>query len=286
MLVVLVAWERSVHRSLERPDSSGSRRRHSTALAPRLVPLPRGRVGAVAAKDLRYLVRDPRRLVAALTTVLVPVLAVGLGPALSGHRPRALVFAVCAAALLTSLGAANRFGTDGSATWLLLATGTSPADARRDLLGGDVATTVVVVPVLALLTVALAALTGGWAYAPAAGGLALALFGVGSALSGLLSVQAPYAVPESTNAFGGGSAGQGCAAGALTLVGLLATAALCLPLLALLLPALHSPTLAVALLVVGPAYGAGVGAVVRAQAARRWGARAPEVLQVMVASRA
>lgn len=289
VVVVLVGWERSVRRSLERPDSSsGSQRRHSTALAPRWVPLPGGRVGAVAAKDLRYLVREPRRMVAALTSVLVPVLAVGLGPvAMSGSRPRpGLVFVVCGAALLASLGGANRFGADGSASWLLMATATSPRDARRDLLGGDLAVAVVNVPVLVLLAAGLAALTDGWSYVAPAVGLALALLAVGVALSGLIAVTAPYAVPPSQNAFSSGGAGQGCAAGALTLLALAGAALTCLPLLALLLPALGSPTWGLVLLVVGPAYGLGVGWLVRAGAGRRWAARSPEVLQVMVASRA
>jgi ABC-2 type transport system permease protein len=69
---LLLVWARSVRRSLERAEISGSRRRRSTVLAPRGVPLPAGRVGAIMAKDLRYLMREPRRLVASLTSVLFP----------------------------------------------------------------------------------------------------------------------------------------------------------------------------------------------------------------------
>ncbi|HEU0103637.1 MAG TPA: hypothetical protein VFR07_15055 [Mycobacteriales bacterium] len=287
VVLVLLVWERSVRRALERPDSSRTRRRPGTALAPRLVPLPGGRVGALAAKDLRYLTREPRRMVALLTQVLVPVLAVGLGPLAlrDGPPPDGLVFLVCGAALLASLGSANRFGTDGSASWLLIATATSPRDARRDLLGGDVAVAVVTVPVLLALAAALGALTGGWSYVPAALGTALALLAVGIGLSGLLAVSAPYAVPPSQNAFSTGGAGQGCAASALTVLALGGAIVGCLPLLALLLPALGSTTWSVVLLVVGPTYGLGVGALLRAHAARRWTARSPEVLQVLVAGR-
>jgi len=53
--LVLLGWERLVRRSLERVDDSARRRRRSTALVPRRLRLPRGRVGALAAKDLRYL---------------------------------------------------------------------------------------------------------------------------------------------------------------------------------------------------------------------------------------
>ena len=59
--------------------------------------------------------------------------------------------------------------------------------------------------------------------------------------------------------------------------------AVCLPLLALLIPGLVTGSVfwGLGLLVVGPAYGFGLGDLVRRAAARRWVARAPEVLQVL-----
>ena len=289
LLVTLVVawWGRSVARSLERPDAVGSRRRRSTALAPRGVPLPSGRAGAVAAKDLRYVLREPRRLVAAATSVLVPVLAVGLGPLLlvGGPLPRALVFAACGVGLLGGFVGSNRFGMDGSATWLLLSTATDERDARRDLLGGDVAVAVVTVPVVVLSAVGLAALTGGWSVLAPALGCALALLAVAVAASGVVAVRAPFPVPVSSNAFSSGSAGQGCATGLLTLVCLGGVVLACLPLLLLLVPALRSagPFWGLLLLVVGPAYGAAVGEAVRRASARAWASGAPEVLQVVAA---
>lgn len=291
LALLLVVWERSVRRALERVDASGTRRRRrSTALAPRLVPLPRGRVGAVAAKDLRYLAREPRRAVAVVFGLLVPVVPFVAGPLLlsSGPPSHALVFAVCGLALLSGLAGANRFGMDGSATWQLLASATDRRDAHRDLLGGDLASAVVCVPALLAVAVALAALTGGWSLLPAAAGLALALHLVSVGASGLLAVSVPVPVPQTANLFGGGggSTGQGCAAGLVTLGAVTASAAACLPLLALLLPALRvgGPWGAV-LLVVGPAYGLGVGEAVRRVAARRWARRGPEVLAVVSSAR-
>lgn len=95
--VLVVVWERLLRRSLERPASGAARRRRSTTLAPRGIPLPPGRAGAITAKDLRYLGREPRRLVATITSTLLPVLVIVLGPAaLTGGRPPdLLVFAVC-----------------------------------------------------------------------------------------------------------------------------------------------------------------------------------------------
>lgn len=287
--LVLLWWERSVRRALERSDATGARRRRSTTLTPRLLPLPAGRVGAVAAKDLRYLMREPRRLVTTVTGLLLPLLVVLLGPiAVTGGRlPRAGVFAVCGLSLLSAFGGVNRFGLDGTATWLMLSSATDHRDARRDLLGGDLATAVVTIPSMLLTAGLLAVITGGWAYVAPALGIALALFLVAVAVSSFVAVTAPYAVPPSQNAFSSGNAGQGCASGALTLVALLVVVGLCLPLLGLLVPALvfQSPAWGLALLVVGPAYGFALGAVVRARAARRWVERAPEVLQLLTTAR-
>ena len=287
--VVVAWWGRSVRTSLERPDAAGSRRRRNTALEPRGVPLPAGRVGAVAAKDLRYLLREPRRLVNTMTSVLVPLLAVGIGPVLlaGGRPPPWLVFAVCGVGLLGGFTGSNRFGMDGSANWVLLSSATDRRDARRDLLGGDLAVAVVTVPVVVLAALGLATLSGGWAYVAPALGVALALLAVAVAASGAVAVRAPFPVPASSNAFSSGTAGQGCAAGALTVVCLAGVVLVCLPLLALLLPALRSgsPVWDVLLLVGGPAYGTAVGEAVRRATARTWAVRAPDVLQVLAADR-
>jgi ABC-2 type transport system permease protein len=288
IVVLLVLWERSVRRSLERAEVSGGRRRRSTTLAPGGIPLPAGRIGAIMAKDLRYLTREPRRLVTAITTSLLPVLAFLAPVVLNGTRPApGLVFAASGIALLGGLTGGNRFGLDGTATWLLLSSAGDPRDARRDLIGGDLAVASVTVPSIILIAAAIAAVTGGWLYFPPAVGVALALYGVGLGISGLLAVNAPYVVPQSQNAFGGGGGGQGCAAGGLTLIAMMAEVAICLPLLGLLLPALvfSSPAWGIALLLVGPAYGLVLGAVIRRLAARRWQARAPEVLQILATDR-
>jgi ABC-2 type transport system permease protein len=288
VVLLLILWQWSVRRSLERAEVSDQRRRRSTTLAPRGIPVPDGRSGAVTAKDLRYLLREPKRLVTAVTGALLPVLAVVLGPvALTGSRPsEGLVFAASGIGVLSGLSVANRFGLDGTATWMLISSATDARDARRDLIGGDLAAAVVTVPVLLVISTVLAAVTGGWQYLAPTVGLALALYGVGLGLSDLLSVTAPYAVPPSQNAFGGGGAGQGCTAGVLTLGAMAAEVVICLPLLFLLIPALvtGAPIWGIALLIVGPPYGWLIGAVVRREAARRWAERGPEVLQVLTAA--
>lgn len=285
-----VLWERLVSRSMVRIDTSGSRRRRTSALVPRSVGwlLPAGRVGALAAKDLRYLTRDPRRGIAQLIGVLFPALALVLGPALSsGSRPgRWAVFVVCVIAAFAALQGGNRFGQDGTSVWTLLSSQTSPRDAGRDLLGGDLATLIVTIPLLVVVGVLTATLTGGWSYLPPAAGLAAALLLVMTAGSGIVAVRAPYAIPDNPrNAFSNGGAGQGCAAGLISVCLLISGFASCLPLLALLLPALHDDRWGWALLAAGPIYGLVLGAGVRRFAAQQWVRRGPEVLQLLSASR-
>jgi ABC-2 type transport system permease protein len=288
IVVLLLVWERLLRRSLERPPSGGPRRRTATALDPRGVPVPAGRTGAIMAKDLRYLGREPRRLVNAITGALLPVLAIVLAPlAISGGRPPAgLVFAVTGTGLLSALAGANRFGVDGSATWVLISSATDRRDPDRDLRGGDLATALGTVPAMLVVALVLAAVGGGWRYLPAAVGLALALHAIALGVSDLLSVRAVVPVPPSQNAFGGGSTGQGCTAGLLVLVAMLATVVAALPLSALLVPGLvtGAPGWGLALLVVAPPYGLQVGAAVRRVAARQWAARAPEVLHVLTSA--
>lgn len=284
-----VLWERLVGRSLVRVDTAGRGRRRATTLHPRGLGslLPRGRTGAVAAKDLRYLTRDPRRGISQLVGVLFPALAIGLGPAYSrGGLDTWAVFVVCLIAAFAGLQGANRFGLDGTSTWMLITSQTSERDARRDLLGGDIATLVVAAPLVALVGVGLAALTGGWSYLPSAFGLAAALLLVMTAGSGIAAVQAPYAVPDNPrNAFSSGGTGQGCAAAFVTLGLLVAGLVACSPLAILLVPALDSEAWAWLLLVAGPAYGLLVGAGLRRAAAALWLRRGPEVLQVLSATR-
>jgi ABC-2 type transport system permease protein len=194
-----------------------------------------------------------------------------------------LVFAAAGIALIGSLSGGNRFGLDGTATWVLISSSTDARDPRRDLAGGDLAATAFAVPVLLVLAGVLAAISDGWRYLPPTLGLGLALYGIGLGLSDLLAVYAPFAVPPSQNAFGGGGAGQGCTAGLLTIGAMLAEGLICLPLIALLVVDLgtDTPVLGWVLLVAGPGYGWLVGAAFRRAAAARWATHGPEILQVI-----
>ena len=279
--LLVLAWQAATARAMTSPDRTSTRRPPRRTRLPRL--LPAGRVGAVAGKDLRYSRREPRRLSGLVIASLLPLVAL-LGPVLTYGVSRNTVFAICGAALLAGTVGANRFGLDGTATWLVLASQRGLPGARRDLLGGDLASVLLLTPFLVLSGVGVSAVAGTYALLPAALGLAGALLGVGLGLSGLVAVLAPYTVPEDR----GSTFGNGASALAvgLTFAQLLAVPLLCLPLLPLLLAALDGPGAAYALLVLGPVYGLAVGAGLREAAARTWVRRGPEVLAMLVGGRA
>ncbi|MCW2572652.1 MAG: hypothetical protein JWO88_2710 [Frankiales bacterium] len=277
--LLLLVWARALRRSEETVDATTSPKRKATGLTPRPLSglLPHGRTGAVASKDLRYLARDPRRLIQLATGTVFPAFFVVVTPALSsdgGLSPK-MVFAVAGIALFAGLAGSNRFGHDGTSTWMLVASGADRKAARRDLLGGDLALALVVGPLLVLAGVIIAAVCDGWHYLAAAEGLGFAVLGITVGAAGLVAVLAPFPLPEgSRNAFSNGGGGQGLFATVLV-VGLITVVAIAsLPLLLLLFPHLHSSTL----LVAGPTYGLLVGGLGREVAARLWVTRGPEVL--------
>lgn len=239
--------------------------------------LPRTTVGAIAARDLRYLVRHPRQRVAFATLVIVAVV-VPLVNVTRSHPPRELTLLGSSAALLGGLSALNQIGVEGRSLWIHLTSGVSP---RTYLRGKNLALLTYLVPLVFVATVVLAALTGGWVYLPAA-----LLAGTGSLLAGigignLNSVLAPVAQPEGANPFASNVGGQGCVSGLLMLVSIVIVTVVMLPVgIALLLLRRH----AALCLVVGLAaiaYGVGVWSVTTRLAAARMVGRESEMQQAV-----
>jgi ABC-2 type transport system permease protein len=286
--LLLWLWERSLRRAEEVPDATTGRGSRGSALLPRALSrlVPAGRAGAIAGKDLRYLSREPRRLVQVVTSAIFPAIFVVISPALSGgHLRHGMVFAVCGIGLFFGLQGANRFGQEGTASWALVAAGLELRLARRDLIGGDIAAALVGVPLVLVASGVLGALTGGWDLVPVAASLALAVMGVSFGGGALLSVLAPFPVPEGPrNAFSNGGGGQGVAAGLLGLAVMIGVVLTCLPLVVLLLPALHGHRVWLIVLV-APVYGLLIGSGLREVAARQWSLHGPEVLLKVNAQR-
>lgn len=240
--------------------------------------LPPGRTGAVMQRQLRYAWREPRAKVAVSSGMgMTLVFCV-----LSAVQGWASVYVVLLGGLFLGLQTLNLFGMDGSAFWLVSVTLGSRADARAELRGRALAVAFYGVPFTALLSVAVAALSGGWAQLPSALGLTWALLGCGCGLGVLLSVLVPYAMPADGNPMQNAAPGQTGLVLANMVGSLVGTSVLTLPLgiLALALHLADGP--AWALLPVGALYGAGVAALGIRIAAARLLRRLPEVLASVV----
>ena len=224
--LLLSTWSRALERSLTVVTGGETKARAATdavsgsTLFPRRIPFLRPTAwGAVAAKELRYVTRDPRRRIQCAQIVLFGVggptyVAIRNG----GSIPPGSVVAASLAGYLAIVGAMNQFGFDGGAIWLNIVAGNR---IRDQLVGKNFALLVQVLPVVFLGSVILAAASGGWLYIPAALVIAAAGLGAGLAVANVVSVRYPVRVPETRSPFGGAAGGQGCVTGMLIMIAVL-----------------------------------------------------------------
>ncbi len=229
--LLVTTWAVNLERLLTTATASAIGRRGSTAgdatLIPRLVRfLPRNRIGAVAAKDLRLLWREPlmrsQRVMTALFAVGA-IVALAIAPNL--HHAQVVVGA---AGFLWwfNLSSVNLFAIDRAAYWMNV---TAAGEPRDDLLGKNVASLVLNVPMFALLAVGAAAITGGWIYIPVAMSLGVAILGTQFAVGNVTSVRlAQPLAGSSTNPWAVRS-GQNLVTGLVLVGALLGTALLVSP---------------------------------------------------------
>lgn len=204
-LLALWLWGVALRRALTSGEPASSKATHKgPGLFSRpLAFLPRTRVGAMAAKELRYMWRDPRRRASLLSVVLLlafPALGILMGRA----HARELVLLAGAGGVLVCLQSVNQWGLDGPAMWMNVAAGGDPA---ADIRGKNLAVTVLVAVVVVLESLALALLSGGWAYVPAALLLGVAVTGVTLGVANQASVLAPSPVVDTTTNLWGNNAG-------------------------------------------------------------------------------
>jgi ABC-2 type transport system permease protein len=229
--VALLSWQRGLQKALTSVEQTGRKlvSDHAADLRPRWTRplLPNTAVGAIAAKDLRYMWRDPMRRTALLATVGPASVTLFSAFASGGRNPRSVLFAMVTATML-SVVAINQFGLDGAAYWMNVVAGNDP---HRDLVGKNLAVAVVAIPATAVVATITATITGGWAYIPLAvlGGVA----GCGGALcvANIVSVRSPAPQPENmTNAWAGRGGGQSMAAGLTQMAALVLVAIILAPL--------------------------------------------------------
>ncbi|MFM7062309.1 MAG: hypothetical protein ACKO04_02280, partial [Actinomycetes bacterium] len=256
--VVHTATTRRLSISPARPGADTRRIRTGEAgvRAGLLGALPRTPAFAVTARTLRTKVRTPREAVNSVVAFVVGVGALVLGPVLAGDPDGRIVLAAGLLHFAVLFEGNNTFGFDGPALWMEVMAG---ADGRT-LARAKTATSVVamVVPALALV-VALAAVSGGWRWAPAGLLLALGSMLLAAGASVVSAAAAPFSVPDSPNPFAAGDTGQGCLAGGILAIDMIALSVVSVPVaLAVWWASLRSPELTALVALVAPLMGLAV----------------------------
>jgi ABC-2 type transport system permease protein len=277
---LLLGWYAALGAALTVVDAS------TQSVRRRRLPLPDGRLGAVAGKDLRYAWRDPRLKFGWLQMMVFGLAVPAFSLLHEGGRFAPVVVGMFSALLVSSLGF-NQYGPEGSAFWLtIVATGTD-RDIRTDLAGRQAATALVTGCWVLLAAGALSVVTGTPSALPLALGAGAAVLGAGLGVGAVLSVLAPYPVADQAGAaFAGPGPGRGCLAGLLWALGAAVTTALALP---VGVPALgwgdRTPVV-VLVLVGGCAWGGVLAWAGRRIAAGRLVGRLPELLVAVTPDRA
>lgn len=280
----VVVWHRVLVRTLTSAGGSASdRSRPARPLFPWFASwLPRNRVGAVAARELRLTWRDPRQRAALFGSIFAPVLLLFSLRTLSSVESGIVLLGI-APALFIAIGSANLWGYDGRAAWTdAIATG----DRRDDVIGKVIARALVggVLSVIAIAALALRVRSG--ARVGEALALGVGAFGLACGVAVVLAVRNPYPMPESTsNVFSSGSSGQGFGQASVAL-GLLFGSALVVIPVGALLSDLQSSTLRAAVAVLFMVFGVAVLGAGIESAGNHLRHRAPEVLEKLIPERA
>jgi len=282
--LLLRLWARALERSLTVVSDGSTPKRKATgdgvrlALVPRALPfLGRSPWGAAAAKELRYLARDPRRKVGLLNATIIGVaLPVWAGVTQSQGLGQRSVLLATAVGYIVLLGASNQYGLDGAPLWMDIVAGDV---FRQTLIGKNLASAIEVLPIVAVAGVIVSAITGGWVYLPAAILLALAGLGAGLATADVASVRFPVPLPQNQSPFAGRGGGQGCATSMMLVMAALVQNVLLLPIvIAAIVATAFAPVALIAVVPVAVVYGGLLwwGGV---QMATRWAtAHLPELL--------
>lgn len=205
-LVALGRAERSLTKSEAHGDSGVAN--NATVFGAVWGRLPRTVMGAVAARELRYARRDPRWRVSAVMSLVVGV-AAPLVSVVQGEASPERTMLGASTSLLGALTMFNVVGFEGRSLWIHL---TSGVDYRSYLVAKNLAVAILFAPVAMITSVMVAAITGGWAYLPAALVLSVALLANGMGFGTCVAVVNPQAPPEGSNPFATNT-GAGCVTG-------------------------------------------------------------------------
>jgi ABC-2 type transport system permease protein len=250
---------------------------------PGLDALPRTRTGVVAARELRYTWREPRRRVQLVSGMVIPFVLLAGVLSRGGLEQHRIVFSALLVAFLAGNNrAVNQFGLDGPAFWIHEAAG---HDLRSDFGGKNLAVALTSFPLAVITAVVLAAISGGWPELAMTVCLAAAVVGILLGIGDVASILLPIPAPDSSANLWGTQGGQGCTTGLLSLTVLVVEAALVAPMVIAAIT-VHGAALRVAVVVGGMAYGASLYRVGLAVAERVGRDRGPELLEAISPRRA
>lgn len=162
------AWTGIIARSMLAQDSSTTRsHRSGDPFASFGRRLPGNRRGAVAALGLRLLWREPARLPGAIMATLIfgGIFTVFAAALFDLHNSGLAVFGVCAVTFCVVVRRTNEIGLHASELWTNVV---ARGRASDDLVGRDLASLIIDIPVLLIALLAIAIDRGEWLYvAPA-----------------------------------------------------------------------------------------------------------------------
>ncbi|KMO98023.1 hypothetical protein [Streptomyces roseus] len=234
LALLLWFWERSLTSLMVTPDGSTiaaagpAGKRESAGGTGAWGFLPAGRTGAVMQRTLRYVVRDPKTKSAWVTALAVGVIV----PVFNALQGTGSLYLACFGAGMLGIQMYNQFGQDTSAFWMVAQTISTPRDAFEELRARAYALALVTVPYTVVLTTVTGLLVHDWSGYPAALGVALALLGSMLCTGALASARFPYSIPTD-GAFKNVAPGQAGLAWAGIFGGMLASALICSPVIAL-----------------------------------------------------
>lgn len=250
-LVIIIAtiglllwwWSRSLETAMVGAASSGAapkQRAVTGSAVHEFVPwavrwLRPDRHGALVAREARYWYRDTRRrsglITFAVVGIFVPAMMnIGSAGLIEGRTdshpsPTTLALSMLFVGILAAVSLANQFGYDGSAYAANMIAG---VPGRLELRARLVAFSLYIVPLLVVISVVVAVLLGEPGWIGLVAGTIFASYGSGLAVNLYVSILGAYALPETSNPFAINT-GAGVTKGLLALVGMLASAAVAVP---------------------------------------------------------
>ncbi|MGC4855716.1 ABC transporter permease [Micromonospora sp. DT4] len=249
IVALLAWWSRSLESAMVGTATAGrapARRGVDGGAVAQLFPRAttwarRDRFGALVAREARYWWRDARRranlITIAVVGIFVPVLVNVMGgdfaspenggftAAAGDSSPVVVTLSLLVVGIVSSATLANQFGFDGSAYAANVVAG---VPGRVELRARMTAFSLYVLPMLALVAVVLSVLLSRPEWIGLMVGSLVATYGAGLAVNSFVSVLGAYSLPETSNPFGMNS-GAGMAKGLLTLLAMVTTAVVGVP---------------------------------------------------------